>query len=318
MGLVDRVLTGDLGALARLATHVENDTDVGQEALAALYPQTGRAHTVGITGAPGSGKSTLVGALIKEVRTTGRTVGVVAVDPSSSLTGGATLGDRIRMLDAWADPGVFIRSMASRGRRGGVAPATAGLIHLLDAAGFDLILVETVGVGQEEIDVVEHVHTVVLLQVPGLGDDVQAIKAGVIEVADIYVVNKADRPGANDIARGLRALVGPLAHRDGVDWTPPILKSSATNGDGITELQRAIDDHHQHLRRAHEWEQRVATIARSEVRALTWRQILNRIEGETPSMDAEHLIAAVANRAMTPAAAVDRLLDRTQMAKSST
>ncbi|MGH2562631.1 MAG: methylmalonyl Co-A mutase-associated GTPase MeaB [Thermomicrobiales bacterium] len=311
MGLVDRVLAGDLGALARIATHVENDTDVGRNALAALYPRSGRAHVIGITGAPGAGKSTLVSALIKEVRTIGRTVGVVAIDPTSSLTGGAALGDRIRMLDSWSDAGVFIRSMASRGRHGGLAPATAGVTHLLDAAGFDLVVIETVGVGQDEIDVANHVHTVVLLQVPGLGDHVQAIKAGVLEVADVYVVNKADRPGANDVARELRALTGPLAQQVRNEWSPPILKTNATTGDGVANLTRTIDDHRRHLEKTSGWRHRVEAIAKAEVEALLWRKISQRIERETNAGDLDnHLIAEVARRDISPVTAAERMLAR--------
>ncbi|MGH2531334.1 MAG: methylmalonyl Co-A mutase-associated GTPase MeaB [Thermomicrobiales bacterium] len=311
MGLVDRLLAGDLPALARLATHVENDSEVGREALSTLYPRTGRAHVVGVTGAPGAGKSTLVSVLIKEVRESDRTVGVVAIDPTSSLSGGAALGDRIRMLDSWADTGVFIRSMASRGRHGGLAPATASMTHLFDAAGFDLVVVETVGVGQEEIDVANHVHTVVLLQVPGLGDGIQAIKAGVLEVADIYVVNKADRPGSNDIARELRALAGPLARQHQTGWTPPILKTSATTGDGIADVVNAIDDHRRHLAGTGAWQKREERIAKAEVEALLRRQIIRTLAQQNAGGSADtRLIEQVARREVSPATAAHRILER--------
>jgi LAO/AO transport system kinase len=204
MGLVDDALGGNARALARLATHIENDDELASIALERLYPLSGKAHTIGVTGPPGAGKSSLVNTLVSRLRALGRTVAIIAVDPSSPLTGGATLGDRIRMLEHQGDPGVFIRSTASRGRTGGLAPTTSGLIHLFDAVGFDVVIVETVGIGQEEIDIIHYVESVVLVQVPGLGDSVQALKAGVLEIADLYVVNKADLPGANVTARELR------------------------------------------------------------------------------------------------------------------
>lgn len=317
MGLVDRVLGGDRGALARLATLIERDTDVAREAMLRLYPHSGATHIVGITGAPGAGKSTLVNALIKEVRRSGRTIGVVAIDPTSSASGGAVLGDRIRMLENWSDDGVFIRSMASRGQRGGIAPATAGITHLFDAAGFDLVIVETVGIGQDEIEVAGHVHTVVLLQVPGLGDGIQAIKAGVLEVADVYVVNKADRPGANEVARELRAIAGPLGPRESGRWSAPIVKTNATDGTGIAELCRAIDRHRSYLQESREWTARTETIARSEIRSLLWRQISQRlmIEDQADSFT-DRQVEDVARRRMTPAQAASRIFSAASRTRS--
>jgi LAO/AO transport system kinase len=206
-GLVEQFRAGNRRALARILTQVENDTAAGREALRALFEASGRAHVVGVTGPPGAGKSTLVNRLIATWRGRGRTVAVVAVDPSSSLTGGATLGDRVRMMETYADEGVFIRSMATRGALGGLARATRGLVWMLDAFGFDLVIIETVGVGQDEVEVARTAHTTLLLQVPGLGDDIQAIKAGVLEIADILVVNKADRPGAGELKRDLAMML---------------------------------------------------------------------------------------------------------------
>src|SRR5512136_939802 len=197
MELVEQALAGNRRALARLISQVENDGSLAAQTLAAIFARTGRARVVGVTGAPGTGKSTLVSELAKAYRGTGQTVGIVAVDPTSPFSGGAVLGDRIRMRDLSGDPGVFIRSMATRGSLGGLARATASAIKVLDAAGFDLIMVETVGAGQSEVEIAQTAHTVVVVEATGMGDDVQAIKAGLLEIADVFAVNKADRPGAD-------------------------------------------------------------------------------------------------------------------------
>ena len=207
MTIASAVLGGDRLALARLLTQIENDTPEGQAALRALFPNTGRAHLVGITGAPGTGKSSLVNRLALQFRERGKRVAVAAVDPSSPFTGGAVLGDRIRMKDLSGDEGVFIRSMASRGALGGLARATAGVTQAFDAAGYEVILVETVGAGQGEVDIVRLAHTTIVVEAPGLGDDIQAIKAGILEIADILVVNKADRPGVENTVKALRSML---------------------------------------------------------------------------------------------------------------
>lgn len=206
MDLVAQLLAGNRRALARTISQVENEGPEAHALLAALYPHTGRSHVIGVTGAPGTGKSTLVNALAKAYRAAGRTVGVIAVDPTSPFSGGALLGDRVRMRDLAGDPGVFIRSMATRGSLGGLARATADVISVLDAAGFDRILVETVGVGQAEIDIASAAHTTIVVEAPGLGDEVQAIKAGILEIADLFAVNKADRDGADHTVMALQMM----------------------------------------------------------------------------------------------------------------
>jgi len=240
--LVERLRAREPRAIGRAISLVEGGGEAQAELVGRVFPQTGRARTVGVTGPPGAGKSTLVDRLAAGARARGETVGVLCVDPTSPFSGGALLGDRIRMQGLATDPGVFIRSMATRGAMGGLARATRDAVDLLDAAGFDWILVETVGVGQDEVDVVETVDTVVVVAVPGLGDDIQAIKAGILEIADVFVLNKADREGADRAYRDL-ALVLSLADHDAATWLPPIVRTVAARGEGIAELDRAIGDH---------------------------------------------------------------------------
>jgi LAO/AO transport system kinase len=305
VGLIERALSGDRRALARLLTLVERGDPVGVAALERLYPRSGGAHVVGVTGPPGAGKSTLVGALVDEFRDRGQTVGVVAVDPSSPISGGAALADRIRMGERHDDSGVFIRSMASRGHQGGLAVGTAGAIHLLDAAGFAVVIVETVGVGQGEVDVAAAAHTVVVLQVPGLGDSLQTMKAGLLEVADLVVVNKADLPGADAVARDLRRALGHGHH------TPPILLASATTGEGVPALADAVRSHRRNLDTSGAITERRHRIAASEV--------LNLIEGElsrrfrrppATAPEIARLLQDVAERRSTPRRAAQQILTR--------
>lgn len=242
--LTARLKRGDIGAIARLLTRVENDDSIGREALENLLPLTGRAHLIGVTGPPGGGKSTLVNELIRTYRAADKRVAVIAVDPSSPLTGGATLGDRIRMLEWHADSDVFIRSMASRRNGGGLARTTFAAASVLDAAGFDPIIIETVGTGQDEVAIARLAHTTVLVQVPGMGDSIQTLKAGALEIGDLVVVTKADRPEANDLARDLRrmqTLSMALPTED--SWQTPVIKTSAISGEGIPELVEALHRH---------------------------------------------------------------------------
>ncbi len=244
LDLVPGVLAGETRAIARLLTRAETGDDEARPALEAIFRHAGRAHVVGITGVPGSGKSTLVAKLAAEFRRTGRRVGVVAIDPSSPFSGGAILGDRIRMGELGADPGVFIRSMATRGAQGGLAHGTLEAVDVLDAAGYEVVLIETVGVGQDEVDVARAAHTTVVVSTPGLGDDIQAIKAGILEIADIHAVAKSDRPDADRTVTDLKMMLAMgQVSRTGGDWHVPVLPTCALTGAGIVELRDAIDAH---------------------------------------------------------------------------
>ncbi|MGP0072706.1 MAG: methylmalonyl Co-A mutase-associated GTPase MeaB [Bryobacteraceae bacterium] len=234
----EKILSGDTRELARAATAIENRSPAAESLLKELFPHTGHATVIGVTGAPGAGKSTLTDRLVHELRREGKAVGVLAVDPTSPYTGGAILGDRIRMLEHHADPHVFIRSMATRGHMGGLATATTDMALLLDAAGKEVVLIETVGVGQDEVEVAKLAHVTVLVLVPGMGDDVQAIKAGIMEIADVFVVNKADQPNADRLEREILAVQGLSTRADG--WVPPIVRTVATEGQGIVETLAAI------------------------------------------------------------------------------
>ena len=242
---VERVRAGDVRALARVISAIEDGQPEATILLKALFPHTGKAQVIGLTGAPGSGKSTLVDQVARQYRKQGKTVGIVAVDPTSPYTGGAILGDRIRMQTHHADSGIYIRSMATRGFLGGLARATADVATVLDASGKDAILVETVGVGQDEIDIVRLADVTVVILVPGMGDDVQTIKAGIMEIADVFVINKSDREGAERVEREIRAMQTLAIRKD--SWTPPIVKTVATEGKGIPELVAAIAQYQQFL-----------------------------------------------------------------------
>ena len=303
--LLARARGGDKRSIARLVSVVENDEPGAAEAMRALYPQTGRAQIVGITGPPGGGKSTLVNRLAGTYRERASRVAIVAVDPSSPFTGGAILGDRIRMRERFLDEGIFIRSMASRGHAGGLARATARVVNVLDALGTDVILVETVGVGQEEVDVIRVVDTVCLVTVPGLGDDIQAIKAGVFEIADVLVVNKADRPGADETARDLAQMLSLAKDRP---WKTPIVRTSAQSGDGLPQLVDAIDKHRAWSRESGEYLERRRAAARSEVEALLQEALLRELAGRVGESRLAAAVARVAERSLDPYAAVEELL----------
>ena len=264
----DRLRSGDPRALARAISAVENRAPESSPLLKALFPHSGQARIFGLTGAPGAGKSTLVDQLAHHYRRAGQTLGIIAVDPTSPYTGGAILGDRIRMQEHHADTGIYIRSMATRGSLGGLARTTADVATVLDASGRNLILIETVGVGQDEVDIVRVADVTVVILVPGMGDDVQTIKAGIMEIADIFVINKADRDGAERVEREIRAMQTLAIRSD--NWTPPIVKTVASSGQGIEELVQAIDDYRAYLqqsdrartRRIENWRGRIAEMLR--------------------------------------------------------
>jgi LAO/AO transport system kinase len=303
--LVQQVLAGERRALARVISLVENGEPGGYEALRLLYPHTGRAHSIGLTGASGSGKSTLAGALARELRRRRRSVGIVAVDPSSPFTHGALLGDRIRMQELTSDPEIFLRSMATRGSLGGLASATAQVVAVLDAAGKDAVLIETVGAGQDEVEIAGAAETTVVVNTPGTGDDVQALKAGILEIADILVVNKADQPGADTLVHQLQALVSRGDER-GI----PVLKTVATSGDGVVELVDAIDGHRRYLRESGQLERHRLAQARHQVLALARHELLARVLRATEENgQLDELVGAVAQRDLDPYSAARRLIE---------
>jgi LAO/AO transport system kinase len=325
--IVERLLAGDRRALARLISRVENDGQEAVDALAALFPHTGQAHIVGVTGAPGTGKSTLVNELTKAYRAADIRVGIVAVDPTSPFSGGAILGDRIRMRDLSGDPGIFIRSMASRGNLGGLARATADVVKVLDAAGFQTILVETVGAGQSEVEIARTAHTIVVVEAPGLGDDVQAIKAGVLEIADILVVNKADREGAEHTKRALQMMLdlgadqsvrhhGQMMKVESADilphteqaWQPVICSTVAVRGQGIPELTQAIADHCRYLEESGMWAAKERVRASAELDHLLRDQLMARVLGRIGSQAIDEAIAQIVTRKVDTHAAVAALL----------
>ena len=304
--LLARAGGGDKRSIARLLTIVENDEPGASEILRSVYPRTGRARIIGVTGPPGGGKSTLVSRLAGAYRENVARVAVVAVDPSSPFSGGAILGDRIRMRERFLDEGLFIRSMASRGHAGGLSRATMRVINVLDALGVEVVIVETVGVGQEEVDVVRVADTVCLVTVPGLGDDIQAIKAGILEIADVLVVNKADRPGADEAARDLAQMLTLGAQR--LAWKPVIVRTSATQNTGIAELMAAVAAHDAWARTSGEHERRRTDAARSEVESLLQQALIRRLEDRIGPGRLDDAVARVAHRELDPYAAVEELL----------
>ncbi len=303
--LVERLLAGNRRALARILTQIENDAPAGRRALSLLYPRSGRAHTVGLTGSAGSGKSTLVAALARVLRARGKTLCIVAIDPTSPFSQGALLGDRIRMQELTADREVFLRSMATRGNLGGLAPATAGIVTALDAFGKDAVIVETVGAGQDEVEVAAMADTTVVVLTPGSGDDVQAMKAGIMEIADVLVVNKSDLPNADLLARQLRSIVE--ASRSG--RPTPIVRTASALGEGIEALADALEEHRAYIeqpevRAAHRRAQ-----ARHQVLALARQRLIDRVVTmHSGDGRLDDLIAQVAARRLDPHSAADALI----------
>jgi LAO/AO transport system kinase len=305
--VVHGVLAGRARDIGRAVSAMEN-AGGSPEILSALYPRTGRARIVGITGPPGAGKSTLVQRLAQALRKGGKTVGIVAVDPSSPFTGGAILGDRIRMAEIYTDPGIFIRSMATRGTLGGLARATSDAVDVLDAAGFDVVLIETVGVGQDEVDIVRAADTTAVVLVPGLGDDIQAIKAGILEIADVFVVNKADREGADRTAAELAMMLDLTGERP---WRPPIVRTVAPRNEGVDEALAALDAHAAHLAATGEGAARRRLRARSRLLALLEERFRRAVETRAPQPDGlEEAIGRVVLRQEDPYAAAGRLFDK--------
>ncbi|HXU82469.1 MAG TPA: methylmalonyl Co-A mutase-associated GTPase MeaB [Polyangia bacterium] len=307
--LAPGVLAGDLQAAARLMRALDDGLPGAVEALRAIYPHTGKAFVLGITGTPGSGKSTLVDALVARLRGDGKKVGVVAVDPSSPFSGGAILGDRIRMQRHALDPGVFIRSLATRGHLGGLSRTTGDAVNVLDAAGFEVVIVETVGVGQDEVDVVRLVDTAVVVSVPGLGDDVQAIKHGILEIADVLAVNKADREGADRTARDLRNMLGL---RTNGPQDLDIVLTVATRGDGIAELWQAIEAHRQRQQASGGFAERRRAQAEAQLRAVVTDRLRLRTEAELARQGGiARLAEEVATRRRDPYSVAEEITGKT-------
>jgi len=329
---LDPILSGERLALARLLTEVENDSPAARLMLDELFPHTGKAHLIGVTGAPGTGKSSLVNQIALHYRRTSevnpRRVAIVVVDPTSPFTGGAVLGDRVRMRDLAGDPGVFIRSMASRGSLGGLAQATAGMVQVFDAAGFEIILIETVGAGQTEVDIARLAHTTLVVESPGLGDDIQAIKAGILEIADILVINKADLPGVENAESALRGMLS-LAHpvqkifhhgqvmslpeavtREASKWEPPLLRTIATDGTGVEELLAAIDQHALHLRQNGGWKRREQARLEAELQTLLTGTLVAEFRANIPAERYNELVEQLVQRTLSPNEAVKMLLKR--------
>ena len=306
--LVEQARQGSPRAVGRLVSLVEDAHPALREVMAALAPHTGRAAVLGLTGAPGVGKSTTTTALVGALRRDGRRVGVLAVDPTSPFSGGALLGDRVRMQEHATDPGVFIRSMATRGHLGGLARATPQAVRVLEAAGCDVVLVETVGVGQSEVEVAALADTTVVLLAPGMGDGIQAAKAGILEIGDVFVVNKADRAGAEETARDISQMLGLGAPRQPGDWRPPVVKTAAATGAGIDELVAAIDKHQDWLRSTGQLERRRARRAAGEVEALALAALRGRIGGLDGGGRLDELACEVVAGRLDPYAAADRLV----------
>jgi LAO/AO transport system kinase len=314
--IVERLLNGDRRALARMVTLIENEIPQARDYLAALHAHTGHAHIVGVTGAPGAGKSTLVTRLVRELRRRERKVGVVAVDPTSPFSGGAILGDRIRMMELAGDPGVFIRSMASRGNLGGLAASTRDVVRAMDAAGYDPVIIETVGTGQAEVEVMRTAQTVLVVVAPGMGDDIQAIKAGILEIADIFVVSKMDKPEAEQTVAELAMLLSLDPKRREATWRVPIQKTSALKEQGIPQVIDAIQQHRQYLSNSGLLEQRVHHQVRSELQALIVQAVMQALNTSVSPEEWQALIEDIANRERNPYTVARELEKRIGLASS--
>ena len=307
MSVAERLLAGDPRAVARAISLVEDDADAGRELIGQIYEHTGRAYLIGVTGAPGVGKSTLVDRLVTEARSAGSTVGVLAIDPTSPFSGGAILGDRVRMSTHSHDADVFVRSMATRGHLGGLAAATSDAALVLDAAGKNIVMIETVGVGQDEVDIVRTADVSIVVLVPGAGDDVQALKAGIMEIADIFVVNKADRDGADQVVQTVTASLSLQTFAEG-EWRPPVLKTEAVNGVGVDRLWQEIERFRQH-ESPHQQQRRKAS-HESRLRGILAQRLLEHVEKRLPSGEFDRLVEAIAARRTDPYSAAARLMSQ--------
>ena len=319
--LAERLLSGDRRALARMVTLIENELPQARRYLAELHQHAGNAHIVGVTGAPGAGKSTLVTHIVRELRRRDRKVGVVAVDPTSPFTGGAILGDRIRMMELAGDPNVFIRSMASRGSLGGLSASTRDVVRAMDAAGYNPIIIETVGTGQAEVEVMRAAQTVLVVSAPGMGDEVQAIKAGILEIADIFVVSKADKPGADQTVAELAMLLSLDPNRRLHDkskpyWRIPVLKTSAIKDQGITQLVDAIEQHREYLVESGMLAHRAQRQVRSEVEALVVHAVMNALREELTEDEWQKLLEDITTRERDPYSVAGELQERIGLRKS--
>jgi len=306
--LVSAADGGDARSLARLISLVENGSPRLRDVMKLIAPRTGRARVIGLTGAPGVGKSTITGALVRAYRGRGERVGVLAVDPTSPFTGGALLGDRVRMQEHATDGGVFIRSMASRGHLGGLSWAVPQALRILDAAGFDTVLIETVGVGQAEVAIASLADSTLVIVAPGMGDSVQAAKAGILEIADIFVVNKSDRPGAQEAVRDLRTMLAMAPNRDEGTWKPPIVSASAASGEGIDDLVGRLDEHAEWLAAAGERDRRRLARARDEISAMAIAELTRRLGALPGEANLEKLAGLVASGKLDPYSAADELI----------
>jgi LAO/AO transport system kinase len=305
--LLDKFFKGDTRALSRVITHVENRSADSLALLQQLFPHTGKAHVIGVTGSPGSGKSTLVDRLASAYREKGNVLAIIAVDPSSPFTGGAILGDRIRMHAPASDPGVYIRSMATRGHLGGLASGTADVVTVLDAAGKNPIIVETVGVGQDEVDIVKLADVSIVLLVPGMGDDVQALKAGIMEIGDIFVINKCDRPGVEKMERAVLAMLSLAHHPDG--WQPLIVKTVATEGRGINELMEGIQRYHAFFQASADRLEKKRAAARERLIALLEERLVKTaVQQVFPNGELNKVVEQIADRKQDPYSVVDHVI----------
>jgi LAO/AO transport system kinase len=315
MDIIEQIVSGDVRAIARILRDIDDDIPTARGVLRELYPHTGKAYVVGFTGSPGVGKSALVDQIAINCRKAGKTVGILAVDPTSPFTGGAILGDRIRMQRHFLDPGVFIRSIATRGHFGGLSSSTNDMVNVLDAAGKDVILVETVGVGQDEVEIANSAHTTILVTIPGMGDDIQAIKAGIMEIGNIFVVNKADREGSRKTVRELMSLIELRTRRqNGGEWEPQIVETEATKGRGIAELYEAIEKHRTYLLTSHSEKWREIEEKRARIQLIgalrdhAFKTLMARMEKHGDSLD--DMVQKIVDKQSDPYTLIQQIVDR--------